>query len=308
MHRVVGREKTNDPAWLFTPDGQPRGYIDAIGLRELWFHTGTNCNLACPFCLEGSRPGDRRLEFLTLDDVRPYVEEALELGVERFAFTGGEPFVNPHMLPILDLALSHRPCLVLTNGTTPLHRKLDQIARLRAKPHTLTLRISLDYPDPVRHDAGRGEGNFELALDGLVRLWRLGFPVAIARLMEPDEDTDAVDAQYCEILRSRGVTDLVPIVKFPDFLPPFAEGSGPWVTEDCMRRYITEEQRQNFMCAYLRMVVKKGGRTRVYACTLVDDDEAFDLGGSLTEAIQTRVRFKHHRCFACFKYGASCSG
>ena len=39
---------------------QPRGYIQPGALRELWFHTGTACNLACPFCLEGSRPGDDR--------------------------------------------------------------------------------------------------------------------------------------------------------------------------------------------------------------------------------------------------------
>ncbi|MGB9619253.1 MAG: radical SAM protein, partial [Armatimonadota bacterium] len=70
-------------------------------LCELWFHTGTNCNLACPFCFEGSKPRDNRLEFLTLEDVQPFVTEALDLGVERFSFTGGEPFVNPHFMRIL---------------------------------------------------------------------------------------------------------------------------------------------------------------------------------------------------------------
>ena len=44
--------------WLQTDDGQPRGYIEPESLQELWFHTGTNCNLRCPFCFEGSKPGD----------------------------------------------------------------------------------------------------------------------------------------------------------------------------------------------------------------------------------------------------------
>ena len=61
LERVVGK----DP--LLTASGQARGYIQPHGLEELWFHTGTACNLACPFCLEGSRPGDNRLERITLD-------------------------------------------------------------------------------------------------------------------------------------------------------------------------------------------------------------------------------------------------
>lgn len=48
--------------WLQTPEGDPRGYINPHVLRELWFHTGTICNLRCPFCLEGSNPGNNRLQ------------------------------------------------------------------------------------------------------------------------------------------------------------------------------------------------------------------------------------------------------
>ena len=95
--------KTED--WLKTSDGDLRGYIQPVSLKELWFHTGTNCNLRCPFCLEGSKPGDNRISFLTFEDVKPLIQESLNLGVEKFSFTGGEPFVNPEMVPILSYAL-----------------------------------------------------------------------------------------------------------------------------------------------------------------------------------------------------------
>jgi hypothetical protein len=55
------------------------------------------------------------------------------------------------------------------------------------------------------------------------------------------------------------------------------------------------------------MVVKLGGRMRVYACTLVDDDPAYDQGGTLREALGARVLLRHQRCYSCFAYGASCS-
>jgi len=51
--------------------------------------------------LEGSKPGDNRLNQPTLDDVKPFIDEAIGLGVEQFSFTGGEPFVNKDFIAIL---------------------------------------------------------------------------------------------------------------------------------------------------------------------------------------------------------------
>ena len=55
------------------------------------------------------------------------------------------------------------------------------------------------------------------------------------------------------------------------------------------------------------MIVKRKGRMRVYACTLVDDDPAYDLGGTLEESMQHRILLHHHRCYSCFAFGSSCS-
>ncbi|MGH8325419.1 MAG: radical SAM protein [Steroidobacteraceae bacterium] len=91
--------------WLLTPPGDPRGYIQPHALSEVWFHTGTACNLACPFCLEGSKPGDRRLGRVTYADVRPFLDEAAALGVKQLSFTGGEPFIVKDIVRILAHAL-----------------------------------------------------------------------------------------------------------------------------------------------------------------------------------------------------------
>ena len=301
------RELHDKQEWLTTPDGDPRGYIDSPSLAELWFHTGTNCNLSCPFCLEGSRPGDTRIAFLTLADARPFIDEGVEIGVRKFSFTGGEPFVNPHFMSILDYALEHRPCLVLTNGTEPLLNGFAQIAALRDKPHPLSFRVSLDHPDPAQHDASRGKGNFRMALRTLGRLHAEGFGVSIARLMLPDEDRAARDAAYAPLLREAGLPEDLSIVKFPDFKTPGSVANVPHVTEHCMTSYTTEEQRAAYMCSFSRMIVKTNGRCGVYACTLVDDDDDFDLGRTLRESLAVRIRFKHHRCYSCFAYGSSCS-
>jgi hypothetical protein len=292
---------------LFTPTGEPRGYIQPHALRELWFHTGTACNLACPFCLEGSNPGDNRLGRIKLADAKPFIDEAVGLGVEQFSFTGGEPFIVKEFVEILRYAAGFRPCLVLTNGTAPVLKRLKQIATLGEAPNPVAFRISIDYPDRDRHDAGRGAGSFELAWRGICELHGLGFKVSLARQMERGEDSAAVDAAFRALLVDHGLPPKTTIVRFPDFLVPGSNPKVPYVTENCMTTYQNEHSRREFMCAFSKMIIKHNGRMRVYACTLVDDDESYDLGGTLTESLAQRVMLHHHRCYSCFAYGASCS-
>ena len=293
--------------WLDTRLGDRRGYIQPHTLSELWFHTGTACNLACPFCLEGSKPGDRRLGRVTLADVRPFVDEAVEVGVRQFSFTGGEPFINRDLVRILAYALDRAPCLVLTNGVDAVTQRLAQIEPLQESAHPLALRISIDHPDAALHDAGRGAGNFAKAWTAVRQLHARGFKVSIARQMGANEDSAVVEAAYRELLRRHGVPEDLTLVAFPDFGAPGTQRAVPDVTESCMKQFQTEATRREFMCAYSKMIVKQGGRMRVYACTLVDDDPAYDQGTTLRESLAMRVRLKHQRCYSCFRYGASCS-
>jgi MoaA/NifB/PqqE/SkfB family radical SAM enzyme len=195
----------------------------------------------------------------------------------------------------------------LTNGTDPVLKRLRQIERLRDAKHAVSFRVSIDYPDMASHDAGRGPGNFVKALEGMRALHGRGFAVSMARQMQPGEDAALTEARYREIFAAHGLPSDLRIVSFPDFGVPGESRSVPEITEDCMTRYHTEATRRAFMCAFSKMVVKISGEMRVYACTLVDDDPAYDLGGTLNEAMGQRVMLAHHRCYACFRYGSSCS-
>ena len=291
----------------YTPIGEPRGYIQPGSLTELWFHTGTACNLACPFCLEGSKPGDDRLDRITLADVRPLMKEASSLGAQQFSFTGGEPFIVKDFINILRYASSLNPCLVLTNGTDPVLKRLHQIETLAEQPHPVSFRISIDYPDEARHDAARGSGSFRKSWRSLRALGELGFKVSVARQMDSNENSVAVNREYQTLLEQYGLPSDMTIVPFPDFLTPGSNPAGPLITENCMTNYHTEKSRQAFMCAFSKMVIKRNGQMRVYACTLVDDDESYDLGGTISESMGKRIMMRHHRCYSCFAFGSSCS-
>ncbi|MCC5793159.1 MAG: radical SAM protein [Chromatiales bacterium] len=288
------------------PSGEA-GYIAPHALEELWFHTGTACNLACPFCLEGSAPGDNRLQRITFADAEPLLEEAAQFGVRQLSFTGGEPFIVRDFVRILARAAHIAPCLVLTNGTDALLKRLHQLDRMGPLPHPVSFRISIDWPDRERHEAGRGAGTWAQSWQSLRELDARGFGVSLARQSENDEDTACVEAAYRDLLRTNGLPEDTRIVAFPDFGLPGEQREVPRITTDCMTRYHTMETRRAFMCAYSKMVVKRAGRMRVYACTLVDDDPRYELGDSLAEAMRWRIGMQHQRCYACFRFGASCS-
>ncbi len=294
--------------WRYTSQGEQRGFIQPQELKELWIHTGTRCNLACPFCFEGSYPGNDRLQSPTLQDVQKYLHDAVELGVQRFSFTGGEPFVNKHIIDILNVALDKAPCLVLTNATRPLLSSLKKLAPLIAKKHRLSFRVSLDAPHAADHDAQRGQGTFALALQGLLELHALGFSVSVARHSFNDENSKTVDGMYMNLFTSVGLPENTPLISFTDLGAPCSEFNGPIITEHCMTSYKTEAETSGFMCNYTKMLVKTSGSMRVYACTLVDDDRDYDLGSSLKDAMRYRIMLRHKRCFNCFSSGISCSG
>jgi hypothetical protein len=186
-------------------------------------------------------------------------------------------------------------------------QRMDEVLALADAPQPVSFRVSIDYPDPVRHEAGRGGGTYAESMLALKQLHEAGFAVSVARQWSVDEDTPAVEQAYRDAFAEHGVPESLRLVSFPDFAPPGVERDTPYITENCMTTYHSAETRAAFMCAFSRMVVKDRGRMRVYACTLVDDDASYDLGGTLRESLGERIMMKHHRCFTCFKHGASCS-
>jgi pyruvate-formate lyase-activating enzyme len=263
-------------------------------LRELWIHCGTACNLSCPFCHEGSRPGDSRLEAPTLAEILPVLREATLLGVERFAFTGGEPLILKGIGDILLQALQLRPVLVLTNGTAPFIRRSHQLALLRDAPHALSLRVSIDFPDEKRHDAGRGLKNFRKALEGLRLLREAGFAVGITRQMQPGEDGAAVHAAFRNLLRRQRLPEDLPVVALPELGLPVT-ASEPAVQSTVM----DQGPGTTLACSRSRMLLKRAGEMRFNACPLTDDAPRFESGSSLTESVAASVVTDHPRCSGC---------
>src|SRR5215468_319284 len=68
-----------DPRKFKNPDltakGERRASVALKRLETLWFNTGTLCNITCANCYIESSPTNDRLAWLTLADIRPYLDE-----------------------------------------------------------------------------------------------------------------------------------------------------------------------------------------------------------------------------------------
>lgn len=284
--------------------GPPPGAGIRLGaLRELWVHTGTTCNLSCPFCHEGSKPGDTRLAAPAYAELRPLLDAAAAAGASRFAFTGGEPLIHKDILRILRYALALRPVLVLTNGTAPLIRRPHHLAQLRDLAHPLSFRVSIDYPDEARHDAGRGYRNFRKALQGLKLLVDAGFTVGITRLSTPGESATAVDASFRKLLRKWLLPDTLAIVALPELGAPDAPLPDTLFVDAKPASAACAPS-----CSRSRMLLKRGDALTFSPCPFVDDRPELDLGASLDVVLTTLVTPRHARCATCLGTGIDYAG
>jgi sulfatase maturation enzyme AslB (radical SAM superfamily) len=275
-------------------------------LETLWLNTGTLCNLACASCYIESSPTNDALVYLSLAEAEAFLDEAKGLGAREIGFTGGEPFMNPDIVPMIRAALARGfEVLVLTNAMRPMRRFEAALLDIPGEERErLTFRVILDHHAPAVHEAERGPGTWEKALSGLAWLTANGFAVAIAgRRLEAEAEAEA-RLCYERLFEALGIAPRH-LVLFPAM---DSSADVPEISEACWE--IVGVSPSSPMCARSRMVVKAKGEAapHVVACTLLPYDPRFALGGSLAGAAAP-VPLNHPHCARfCVLGGASCSG
>lgn len=279
--------------------------VPMVGLQTLWLQVGgTLCNLECSHCFISCSPKNHSHEMMTLEQVRPHLDEARSLGVKDYYITGGEVFINPEIFEILEAILECGPLDVLTNGTQMDPEKAERLREIQDRaPHRLQLRVSMEGFEEEANDRVRGKGSFRRAVEGLRNLSRAGFSPILTVTRSWDEERDAaMESKFLEFLRENGVAE--PRIKIlPGFLlGKLAENEraynrDEYVTEKCFENYdIT-----NLQCSSSRMATGKG----VYVCPiLVDHDEA-RMGATIEETLRP-FPLAHSACYTCRVTGMTC--
>jgi AdoMet-dependent heme synthase len=279
--------------------------VPSVSLDTLWFQVaGTLCNLKCTHCFVSCSPTNHSHEMLTLSQVRGRLQEAAALGVREYYFTGGEPFLNPEMLPILEETLRQGPATVLTNGLLLPPEKCRKLkAMFDAAEYSLDLRISIDGYTAQVNDPIRGEGTFEKILRGVRNLSEAGLnPVITVTEACAEAAGEEGRARFLEWMRGIGL--LRPRLKILSLFRIGAEerrlrAYESW--ETLKGRQLTEEEAEKLQCSSCRMVTSRG----VYVCPILIDEPRARMGESLSETLRPFELFSS-ACFTCHEYGVTC--
>lgn len=302
--------KFNNPDW--TAKGERRAWVDPVKLDTLWINTGTLCNLACVNCYIESTPSNDRLVYITAAEVGEYLDEIERenLGTSEIGFTGGEPFMNPDLIPMMGdaLARGHR-VLLLTNAMRPMEKKADEFLALKdAYGDKLEVRVSIDHYTQTLHEKERGPRAWKPMIKGLKWLSEHGFKLSAAGRTMWNEDDPAMRVGYKALFEKENISIDADAPHHLILFPEMDETAEvPEITTDCWG--ILNVHPDSMMCATSRMVIKHKGAERptVVACTLLPYDDEFDMGRTLAESLRA-VKLNHPHCAKfCVLGGGSCS-
>jgi len=290
-----------------TQAGEAPAYpsVPLAHLETVWFQVaGTICNLRCTHCFIACSPDNHHHAMMSLEEVRGALDEASRLGVRDYYFTGGEPFMNREMLPILEATLQVGPATVLTNG---LFFDPETCARLRrladASEYSLDLRVSLDGWGPDDHDRIRGAGTFSRAVDGIRNLATAGMNPVIT-VTETAEGIGGEEGRcrFLERLRALGLNR--PRLKV---LPLFLMGAEAERTrryrpdERLTTEMVTPADLERLQCSTGRMVTARG----VYVCPILIEEPEALMGRTISETLRP-FGLRYGACHTCHVQGVTC--
>ena len=292
-----------------TADGSNRAFIEARNIKTLWFNTGTLCNIECKNCYIESSPKNDSLAYLTFDEVKSFIDEAIDknLGTNEIGFTGGEPFMNKDIMKMIDYSLrKHLKVLVLSNAMKPMLNRTKELIKLNHS--NLTIRVSIDHYEKEKHEEIRGKNTYDVMLQGLKWLNENNFNYTLATRLLWNEKEEDLRKNFGTFIKNN---NLKLDTYSPKELVTFAEMDEkidtPEITTSCWD--ILNKDPNDVMCSWSRMVVRKKNSKNpsVIACTLLPYADEFDLGETLTNSLQ-KIYLNHKHCSKfCVLGGSSCS-
>ncbi len=169
---------------------------------KLWIYTNFDCNLRCSYCVAKSSPNTPR-RAIGFANVKQLVDEAVELGFTEVYLTGGEPFILKDIYEMIAYSSSRLPTSVLTNAMIINNSRLEHLKAVANE--NLILQVSLDGGNAADHDAYRGKGSFDKAVDGIKILKENNLRIRLSTTETP-ANTDRLE-EVCKLHRSLGIPD-----------------------------------------------------------------------------------------------------
>ena len=139
-------------------------------LKSLYFYLSSYCNLNCIHCWiaptyisKDEAPPEAPFELL-----KDIIDQAMPLGLSNIKITGGEPFLNKNIFPLINYAFEKKLNITIETNGTLINDSTADLLKEREVRH---IAVSLDGPNQSVHEVMRGQGGcFDRAIDGIKSL------------------------------------------------------------------------------------------------------------------------------------------
>ena len=137
---------------------------------------------------------------MTTEEVKRVINEACALGVKMIYFTGGEALLRPDIFELIaHTAHAGVVSTLNTNGSLITPELAEKIVVSGLK----SLTFSIDSPDKHIHDAIRGKGVYEKALEG----------IRLVNQYKKQHQTRFPDITFCSVIMKETVAGMVRLVE-----------------------------------------------------------------------------------------------
>ncbi|MBI4682413.1 MAG: methyltransferase domain-containing protein [Nitrospirae bacterium] len=275
-------------------------------LDELWIYYTLACNLRCRHCLVSAGKGLRKE--LTNDEFKKVIDDSIKLGVKRFYITGGEPFIKEGIFDLIKYITKtkKRELIVLTNATLFDDKKIGALKKLVSPK--LLLQVSLEGPNAEIHDALRGKGSFDKAVEGIRKLIDIGItPIVSTAISKLNEKDIAKTSRFLSKLgiqehnvlwmhaKGRGASNLSDLYVPSDDIAramkrlkkEYKEKEMIFDNVESLKvRVRTKRGRKNDLCnnCYEKICVNSDGN--VYPCASLNGDKNFNAGSVRNKSLK----------------------
>ena len=150
------------------------------------------CNLACSGCGRIREYADTMQEMMTLEECLGSVDECPAPVV---TITGGEPFLYPHLFPLINGVLARGKHIYLCTNGLLLEESLNMM-----RPHpNFTINVHMDGLEETHDRLLERKGTFKIAIEGIRKAKQLGFRVCTNTTIFKDTDLVEIEMLFSHL-------------------------------------------------------------------------------------------------------------
>ena len=254
-----------------------------------------------------SSPTNNSLKYIKFKSVKSYINEIIKnkMDTKTIGFTGGEPFMNPDIIEMLDLSLiSGFQVLVLSNGLRPIELKFKKLKEL-PNIKNLTIRLSIDHYQKTFHEKIRGINTWNKLIENIKWLYKNNFKLTFASRLE-DETEQEKRLGFAKLFNDLNLSIEVYNKEVLVLFPPMDQAlPATEISQECWS-VLKKDQIVSCVLAQEWLSTKKNLFAKVLACTLITKEKDFELGVELNS--KKIVYLNHPFCSQfCVLGNSSCS-